>query len=105
MHPNHPRIVVLGGSFAGLTAALELKRLLKEQAEVTLISKQDHFVFIPSLIWVPSGWREPEDISFKLQPTLNERGIMFLHVEDAEWAGLASLRGGGDGRERLHHHP
>lgn len=32
------RIVILGGSFAGLTAAYELKRKLKEKAEVVVIS-------------------------------------------------------------------
>lgn len=80
MRPDRSRIVVLGGSFAGLTAALELKRLLEGKSEVALISKQDHFVFIPSLIWIPFGWREPEDISFDLKPTLERRGIAFIHA-------------------------
>ncbi|MFN3477307.1 MAG: NAD(P)/FAD-dependent oxidoreductase, partial [Candidatus Methylomirabilales bacterium] len=80
MGSSRPRIVVVGGSFAGLTAVLELKRLLKEQAEITLLSKQNRFVFIPSLIWVPFGWREPGDISFDLRPTLERRGISFIHA-------------------------
>jgi sulfide:quinone oxidoreductase len=42
-----PRIVVLGGSFAGLTAAFDLKRMLKEKVEITTISRQDQFVYIP----------------------------------------------------------
>jgi sulfide:quinone oxidoreductase len=74
-----PRIVVLGGSFAGLTAAFDLKRMLKEKVEITTISRQDQFVYIPSLIWVVPGWREPEQITFDLRSVLEPKGINFVH--------------------------
>ena len=48
-------IVILGGSFAGLNAAFQLKRDLGEQAEVTVVARDPRFVFIPSLIWVVPG--------------------------------------------------
>jgi sulfide:quinone oxidoreductase len=73
-------IVVLGGSFAGLTAALELKRNLRDAAEVTVVSRDRRFVFIPSLIWVVPGWRKPGQISFDLQPVLGRHGIKFVHA-------------------------
>ena len=73
------KVIVVGGSFAGLTAALELKRKLKDDVDVTLISKSDSFVFIPSLIWVPFGWRKPEDISLKLKPMLDKKDINFIN--------------------------
>lgn len=44
--------VVIGGSFAGMTAALEIKRKGKELHKVILIDKSPVFLFIPSLIWV-----------------------------------------------------
>lgn len=47
--------VVIGGSFAGMTAALEIKRKGKELHKVILIDKSPVFLFIPSLIWVPLG--------------------------------------------------
>ena len=72
-----PRIVVLGGSFAGLSAAFKLKRELGDQAEVTVVSRDPRFVFIPSLIWVVPGWRKPGQISFDLGPALRRRGIGF----------------------------
>lgn len=71
------RIVVLGGSFAGLTAAFDLKRELGDNADVTVVDKKEQFVFIPSLIWVPMGWRDPKDITFPLAPALEGRGIHF----------------------------
>lgn len=43
------QIVILGGSFGGLTSALEVKRLLGGMADVTVISADRKFVFLPSL--------------------------------------------------------
>ncbi|MCS6953538.1 MAG: FAD/NAD(P)-binding oxidoreductase [Bryobacterales bacterium] len=77
-------ILILGGSFAGLTAAYELKRLAGEAHEITVVDKNEHFVFIPSLIWVPFGWRTIEQISFPLAPTLAAQGVRFLHAT-ARW--------------------
>jgi sulfide:quinone oxidoreductase len=69
------QVVILGGSFAGLTAAFDAKRKLKEKAEVTVISNQPLFTFIPSLIWVVPGWRRVEDITFQLKPALARHGV------------------------------
>ena len=74
------RIVVLGGSFGGLVAAHELRRLLPGgRREITVVARDDSFVFIPSLPWVAMGWRTMEQISFPLAGTLNSRGLEFVH--------------------------
>lgn len=75
------QVVVIGGSFAGITGALEARRKLGPEHEVTLISKTDDFVYIPSLIWVPFGWRNIRDISVPLAPLLEKRGVRFLKTE------------------------
>jgi sulfide:quinone oxidoreductase len=54
------RVLVLGGNFAGVTAALSVKRELGNDVDVTVLSKSDRFQFNPSLIWVPFGKRTPE---------------------------------------------
>ena len=74
-----PRIVVLGGSFGGLTAAFELKRLLGNKADVTVVSDDDRFVFLPSLPWLIMGWRKPDDITLKVSEILKPKGIDFVH--------------------------
>ncbi|MFA5801339.1 MAG: FAD/NAD(P)-binding oxidoreductase [Thermoleophilia bacterium] len=75
------KVVVIGGSFAGLTGALEAKRKLGSTTEVILISKTDSFVYIPSLIWVPFGWRTVKDITIPLKPVLEKHGVKFIQTE------------------------
>lgn len=74
------RIVILGASFGGLTAAHQLRRTLPSRdREITVVARDDHFVFIPSLPWVALGQRTMEQISFPLKPRLVSRGIDFVH--------------------------
>ena len=75
-----PNIIVIGGSFAGLTAAFELKRLLKNKVDVTVIARQDQFVFIPSFIWIVPGWRRPDQLTFDLKPALESKNIRFINA-------------------------
>jgi sulfide:quinone oxidoreductase len=76
--------VVVGGNFAGLTAALELKRKGKSAHRVTVVSNNPVFTFIPSLIWVPLGWREIKDITVPIEPILKKAGVEFVHAEALE---------------------
>lgn len=74
------RIAVVGGSFGGLTAAYQLRRLLSPGvATITLISKEEHFTFVPSLTWVAMGSRKLGDISFRLEVPLAKKQVAFLH--------------------------
>src|SRR5512135_1900784 len=73
------RIVVLGGSFGGLTAAFELKRLLGRKADITVVSGEVQFVFLPSLPWLIMGWRKPEDITLSVGDILRPKGIEFVN--------------------------
>lgn len=75
------RTVVIGGNFAGLTAALEVKRLGGQTQEVIVIDRNDNFLFVPSLIWVPLKRREVSDISVPKREVLEKRGIQFVKAE------------------------
>ena len=55
------KVIVVGASYAGLTAALELRRLLPERDTVTVVSANEDFIFFPSLIWVIQGERDPAE--------------------------------------------
>ena len=46
-------VLIIGGSFGGLTTAYELRSHLDvDSAAITLISKDPRFLFVPSLPWV-----------------------------------------------------
>ncbi len=91
------RIVIIGGSFGGLTAAFELKRLLGKKAEITLVSDLDKFVFVPSLPWVSMGWRSAKDITLPLKDILGPKGISFRLMEakgvDADASKVMTVEG------------
>jgi len=77
---DRKRIVIIGSSFAGYTAAISLAKRLGERHQIVVISDRDQFVFIPSLIWLPFGGRVAKDISFDLAPIYHKRGISFVHA-------------------------
>ncbi|MFP5362962.1 MAG: NAD(P)/FAD-dependent oxidoreductase [Thermoleophilia bacterium] len=76
---HHKRVVVVGSSFAGMTGALELRRQLGGDHEVVVLDPRADFTFIPSLIWIPFGIREPDDVTFELEPMYEKKGIRFVN--------------------------
>lgn len=78
------RVVIVGGSFGGVNAAYELRRRLPQDAEITVISRDAEFTFIPSLPWVILGWRDPSQLQVRLDAPLQRRGIRFVHGEVKE---------------------
>ncbi len=76
-----PKVLVLGGNFAGLTAALAVKDELEDDVDVTVVSKSDRFVFSPSLIWIPFGKRKSKDVVFPVAPTFESHDVQFVHGE------------------------
>jgi NADH dehydrogenase FAD-containing subunit len=75
------KVLVLGGNFAGLTAALSVKHELAGDVDVTVVSKSDQFQFNPSLIWIPFGKRKAKDVVFPLAETFESHEVEFVHGE------------------------
>src|SRR5215469_15278312 len=78
---SRKKVLVLGGNFAGLTAALAVRHELHGDVDVRVVSASDTFLFNPSLIWLPFGKRAPGDITFPLAPTFDSHGVDFVHAE------------------------
>lgn len=78
------KVVVLGANFGGLTAALSLKKELKNDVEVTVVSDRDYFLFNPSLIWLPFGKRNEGNVTFKVAPTFERGGVHFINTAAKE---------------------
>lgn len=75
------KVLVLGGNFAGLTAALSTKHDLGDDVDVTVVSKSDRFQFNPSLFWIPFGKRKAKDVVFPVAKTFETHEVEFAHAE------------------------
>src|ERR1700755_678707 len=77
------RIVILGAGFGGVYAAQHLEKLLgrRDDFEITLINKENYFVFQPMLPEVISGSIGPLDTVSPIRRLLPRTN---LHVRDVE---------------------
>src|SRR6476660_9229527 len=75
------RIVIAGGGFAGLYAAMHFEKRLarRAHAEVTLISRENFILFTPMLHEVASGDLYPGDIVNPLRRIL--RHVKFVDAD------------------------
>jgi sulfide:quinone oxidoreductase len=71
-------IVVLGAGTGGMPAAYEMKALVGNQHDVTVVNEKDYFQFVPSNPWVAVGWRERKDITIPIEKYLKKKKINFI---------------------------
>jgi NADH dehydrogenase len=75
-----PRVVILGGGFAGLTAAKALKRA---PVRVTLIDRSNHHLFQPLLYQVATAALNPSDIAAPIRRVLRRQRNAEVLLADA----------------------
>jgi NADH dehydrogenase len=78
---NKPRIIILGGGFGGVYTAAALEALQRDDFEIILISKENHFVFQPLLPEVISGTIGLLDVVSPIRRLLPKTE---LHVREVE---------------------
>jgi NADH dehydrogenase FAD-containing subunit len=71
------RVLVAGGGLGGVETATELKRLLRDRVDVTVITPQTRFLFRPDTVYLPFARLVP-GIQFPLETALARRGIGYL---------------------------
>jgi sulfide:quinone oxidoreductase len=74
------RVVVIGAGLGGLPAAYELRHVLSRNHQITLISNQPKFTFVPSLPWVALGLKSLDRIQMDLAKIVPQHGIEFIHA-------------------------
>ncbi len=82
------RLTVIGSGFAALTAVRRLRQH-EADAEITLIAPRAEFVYLPSLIWIPSGLRQADELVVPLQRFFQRYRVTFHQGE------ATGLRDGG----------
>jgi sulfide:quinone oxidoreductase len=88
---SQPRIVILGAGFAALTAVRELRRRAPDAA-ITLVAPKAEFVYLPSLIWVPTGLRKSHQLVVPLDRFFRDHKVEFIA---SRVTGIAGIAGGG----------
>jgi sulfide:quinone oxidoreductase len=73
-------IVVLGAGLGGSIMAYELRDQVRPEDQITVITKDPTYHFVPSNPWIAVGWRKREDITIDLAPTMAKKGIKFKTV-------------------------
>lgn len=69
------KVLILGGGFAGLEAAIHLR---KNKFDVTLVSNRDYFYIYPTSIWIPTGEITSKDAQIPLQDLANKHGFELI---------------------------
>src|SRR5438309_11892455 len=77
------KILILGGGFGGVYTALELeKRLGKESGvEITLVNRDNFFLFTPMLHEVAASDLDPTDIVNPIRKLLNQTQFFVGNIE------------------------
>ena len=70
-------IVIMGAGLGGVIMAYEMKDQMRSEDNLTVVTKDPIYHFVPSNPWIPVGWRTRESLEVDLAPTFAKRGIRF----------------------------
>lgn len=76
---SHPRIVIIGGGFGGITLAQGLR---KSPFQVVLLDKNNYHTFQPLLYQVATGGLEPDSIAFPLRKMFTNQSNLVFRVAE-----------------------
>jgi sulfide:quinone oxidoreductase len=74
-------VVVLGAGVSGHTAAQFLRRKLKKEHKVIVVTPNSKWNWIPSNIWVGVGQMSKKDVTFDLPPIYKKLGIEYVQAK------------------------
>jgi len=84
MHRSRPRIIIVGGGFAGLAAARALRRA---DADLVIIDKHNHHVFQPLLYQIATAALHPGTIAAPIRSIVSRQAncsVLMKEVEDID---------------------
>lgn len=73
-------ITILGTGFAALTAIKHVRKKLPD-ARIQVIAPTKALVYLPSLIWIPSGLRKADDLRIDLHNFFNRQRVEFVEAK------------------------
>ena len=88
---RRPRVVILGGGFAGMNAAKALNKL---PVDITLIDKSNHYTFQPLLYQVALALLSPSDMATPIRMVLRKFRNIDVLMEEVERVDVKQQRVG-----------
>lgn len=70
-------ITIIGAGFAALTAIKQIRKQDKN-SKITLIAPKAEFIYLPSLIWIPSGQRTGDDLRIDLNAFFKKNNVNYV---------------------------
>ena len=83
---GRPRVLILGGGFAGVGAARALK---KADVDVVVVDKHDYHTFQPLLYQVATALLEPSAVGHPLRDLFHEQPNARVHIDTVTGIDLA----------------
>jgi NADH:ubiquinone reductase (H+-translocating) len=77
---SRPKVVVIGGGFAGIAVVRELRH---SDAEVTLVDRNNHHLFQPFLFQVATSILEPAEIATPIRSLLSDMPNVRVEMREA----------------------
>ncbi|HIJ83653.1 MAG TPA: NAD(P)/FAD-dependent oxidoreductase, partial [Magnetococcales bacterium] len=75
------KVTIVGANFAALAAIDRLRRWdLGRNLQLTVVAPKAEFFYQPSLIWIPTGGRTPEQIHLSLASYFERMGVDFVQA-------------------------
>jgi len=78
---SFPRIIIIGGGFAGVALA---KKLSKQEVQVVLLDKNNYHTFQPLLYQVSTGGLEPDSIAYPIRKILKDFPNFYFRLADVK---------------------
>lgn len=76
---NHPRIVIVGGGFAGVSL---VKQFANKKVQIVLLDKRNYHTFQPLLYQVSSSGLEPDSIAYPLRKIIKKHDNIFFRLAE-----------------------
>lgn len=78
---DHPRVVIIGGGFAGIEL---IKKLRKGAYQIVLLDRNNYFTFQPLLYQVATSGLEPGSVTYPLRKVVRKTGNAHFFMAEVE---------------------
>lgn len=80
-YSKHPRLVIVGGGFAGISLA---RNLINQPLQVVMVDRRNYHTFQPLLYQVSTSGLEPDSIAYPIRKIFNKSENVFFKLAEVQ---------------------